>query len=160
VSELIEAVLAIDRKVIQNEKRRARPADEISTHEDTQAGVHAMQASSTPPTGTRCYLAEDRIDANEFFAENYITQGMRLLLTEGFRRLEGRSEVFKLAQAMGGGKMHNLITFGLLRRHPGLWPLWITEMLSPSPQAPMPSQARYHPQIVLKSVHWETPSPL
>ena len=67
-------------------------------------------------------LAEDRIDANEFFAENYVTEGMRLLLTEGFRRLEGRSDqgVFKLTQAMGGGKTHNLLAFGLLARHPEL----------------------------------------
>jgi hypothetical protein len=33
----------------------------------------------------------------------------------------------------------------------GLWALWVTGMLSTSPQAPMPSQARYHPQIGLKS---------
>ena len=33
----------------------------------------------------------------------------------------------------------------------GLWALWVTGMLSTSPQAPIPSQARNHPQIVLKS---------
>ncbi|MGH8569266.1 MAG: DUF499 domain-containing protein, partial [Gammaproteobacteria bacterium] len=67
-------------------------------------------------------LVEDRIDANEFFAENYITEGMRVLLAEGFRRLEGSSDqgVFKLTQAMGGGKTHNLLAFGLLARHPEL----------------------------------------
>ena len=67
-------------------------------------------------------LAEDRIDADEFFAENYITEGMRVLLAEGFRRLEGSSDqgVFKLTQAMGGGKTHNLLAFGLLARHPEL----------------------------------------
>jgi hypothetical protein len=47
---------------------------------------------------------------------------MKTLLTESFRRLEGKSEqaVFKLTQAMGGGKTHNLITLGLLAKHPEL----------------------------------------
>ena len=65
-------------------------------------------------------LVDDRIDPAEFFAENYITEGMKTLLTEGFRRLEGRSAqgVFKLTQAMGGGKTHNLLALGLLAKHP------------------------------------------
>jgi hypothetical protein len=65
-------------------------------------------------------LVQDRIDPAEFFAENHITEGMRILLTEGFRRLEGKSSqgVFKLTQSMGGGKTHNLIAFGLLAKHP------------------------------------------
>jgi len=65
-------------------------------------------------------LIDGRIDPGEFFAENYLTEGMRTLLTEGFRRLEGKSAqgVFKLTQAMGGGKTHNLLAFGLLARHP------------------------------------------
>ncbi|MCA1604205.1 MAG: hypothetical protein LC775_01680, partial [Acidobacteria bacterium] len=32
---------------------------------------------------------------------------------------------------------------------------WVTGMLSTSPQAPMPSQARNHPQIVPKSLIYE-----
>ncbi len=65
-------------------------------------------------------LVEGRIDPEAFFAENHVTEGMRTLLTEGFRRLEGRSAqgVFKLTQAMGGGKTHNLLALGLLARHP------------------------------------------
>ena len=65
-------------------------------------------------------LVADRIDAAEFFAENYITEGMSTLLTESFRRLEGQSTqgVFKLTQAMGGGKTHNLLALGLLAKHP------------------------------------------
>ena len=65
-------------------------------------------------------LVADRIDPAAFFAENYITEGMRTLLTEGFRRLEGASAqgVFKLTQAMGGGKTHNLLALGLLAKHP------------------------------------------
>ncbi|MCY3839415.1 MAG: DUF499 domain-containing protein [Gammaproteobacteria bacterium] len=65
-------------------------------------------------------LTQDRIDPASFFAENYITEGMKTLLAEGFRRLEGQSTqgVFKLTQAMGGGKTHNLLALGLLAKHP------------------------------------------
>ena len=56
-------------------------------------------------------LINDRIKPDEFFVENYITEGMKTLLEHAFRRLEGKSEqgVFKLKQAMGGGKTHNLL---------------------------------------------------
>ena len=66
-------------------------------------------------------LVDGRIDPAGFFAENHVTEGMRTLLTEGFRRLEGKSAqgVFKLTQAMGGGKTHNLLALGLLAGHPG-----------------------------------------
>jgi hypothetical protein len=65
-------------------------------------------------------LIGDRIKPDEFFTENYLTEGMKTLLEQGFRRLEGRSNqgVFKLKQAMGGGKTHNLLTLGLLAKHP------------------------------------------
>ena len=65
-------------------------------------------------------LIDGRIDPAEFFAENYVTEGMKTLLTEAFTRLEGKSTqgVFKLTQAMGGGKTHNLLALGLLARHP------------------------------------------
>ena len=65
-------------------------------------------------------LINDKIDPAEFFEENYITEGMKTLLEQGFRRLEGQSNqgVFRLKQAMGGGKTHNLLTLGLLARHP------------------------------------------
>jgi len=65
-------------------------------------------------------LINDKINPAEFFDENFITEGMKTLLEQGFRRLEGRSNqgVFLLKQAMGGGKTHNLLTLGLLARHP------------------------------------------
>lgn len=65
-------------------------------------------------------LTGDRIDPARFFEENYITEGMKILLEQSFRRLEGKSDqgIFKLKQAMGGGKTHNLLTLGLLARHP------------------------------------------
>ena len=66
-------------------------------------------------------LVSDRIDPDAFFRENHITEGMRILLTEGFRRLEGKTTqgIFKLVQEMGGGKTHNLLVLGLLAKHPG-----------------------------------------
>jgi hypothetical protein len=67
-------------------------------------------------------LIEDRIRPVEFFEENYLTEGMKRLLREAFRRFEGKSSqgVFVLTQAMGGGKTHNMIALGLLAKHPEL----------------------------------------
>lgn len=67
-------------------------------------------------------LIQGRIKAEEFFEENYLTDGMKTLLKEAFRRFTGNSAqgVFKLTQAMGGGKTHNLIVLGLLSKNPGL----------------------------------------
>lgn len=66
------------------------------------------------------HLTAEKIGAKDFFEENYVTEGMKTLLTEAFRRLQKKSEqaVFKLTQAMGGGKTHNLITLGMLAKHP------------------------------------------
>ena len=79
-------------------------------------------------------LIEERIDPGDFFAENYLTEGMKTLLTEGFRRLEGKSDqgVFKLTQAMGGGKTHNLLALGLLAKHPEHRPGVMDSFYSPS----------------------------
>jgi predicted AAA+ superfamily ATPase len=65
-------------------------------------------------------LARDEIDPREFFEENWITEGMKTLLRQAFLRLEGRSSqgLFRLTQAMGGGKTHNLLALGLLAKHP------------------------------------------
>jgi hypothetical protein len=65
-------------------------------------------------------LVADRIDPAPFFEENHITEGMHVLLQQGFRRLEGKSDqgVFLLKQSMGGGKTHNLLALGLLAKHP------------------------------------------
>jgi hypothetical protein len=65
-------------------------------------------------------LTEGKIEPSTFFAENYITQGMKDLYQAVFRRLEGKTDdgVFKLTQTMGGGKTHNMIAVGLLAQHP------------------------------------------
>jgi predicted AAA+ superfamily ATPase len=57
-----------------------------------------------------------------FFDRTFITQGMKDLITEGIARLAGASSqaVFHLKQAMGGGKTHLLVGFGLLARHAAL----------------------------------------
>jgi hypothetical protein len=63
-----------------------------------------------------------RIDGDAFFAENHVTEGMRILFRQVYERLSGRSDqgVFRLKQAMGGGKTHNLIGLGVLARHSAL----------------------------------------
>ena len=54
-----------------------------------------------------------------FFERTHITQGMQDLIGEGIARLAGFSSqaVFHLKQAMGGGKTHLLVGFGLLARN-------------------------------------------
>lgn len=66
------------------------------------------------------HLVDGKIEGKAFFDENYVTDGMRTLLLEAFRRLQGKSDqaVFKLTQAMGGGKTHNLIALGMLAKQP------------------------------------------
>ncbi len=58
-------------------------------------------------------------DGSAFFEKTFITQGMRDLVTEGIARLAGVSTqaIFHLKQAMGGGKTHLLVGFGLLAKH-------------------------------------------
>lgn len=58
-------------------------------------------------------------DGAAFFEKTFITQGMKDLISEGIDRLAGVSTqaVFHLKQAMGGGKTHLLVGFGLLAKH-------------------------------------------
>jgi len=62
------------------------------------------------------------IDPHKFFEENFITQGMEQLLSEAFKRLEGKgagaSGTYLLSQSMGGGKTHNLVALALLAKFP------------------------------------------
>jgi len=57
-------------------------------------------------------------DTSEFFAKTFITGGMRDLLEKGVTRLAGKSNnsIFHLKQAMGGGKTHLMVGFGLLAK--------------------------------------------
>lgn len=58
-------------------------------------------------------------DGRKFFEKTHITGGMDTLIREGIARLSGKSNqaVFHLKQAMGGGKTHLLVGFGLLAKH-------------------------------------------
>ncbi len=79
-------------------------------------------------------LIQGRIDPDTFFRENHITEGMRILLTEGFRRLEGKTTqgVSKLTQAMGGGKTHLLNALGLLAQYPDYRRLVMGDFYTPA----------------------------
>jgi len=57
-------------------------------------------------------------DGSTYFGKTFITEGMKVLLTKGMARLAGRSNdtVFHLKQAMGGGKTHLMVGFGLLAK--------------------------------------------
>ncbi len=61
-------------------------------------------------------------DGSAYFAKTHITQGMETLVREGIARLAGKSTtpIFHLKQAMGGGKTHLLVGFGLLARNKSL----------------------------------------
>ena len=54
----------------------------------------------------------------EYFKKTFITDGMKTLLSKGMARLAGKSNdtVFHLKQAMGGGKTHLMVGFGLLAK--------------------------------------------
>jgi hypothetical protein len=67
-------------------------------------------------------LGTPKVDGREFFRRNYFTDGLDRLVRRGFDRLAGKSEdgAFYLTQAMGGGKTHSLIAFGLLASDPAL----------------------------------------
>ncbi len=57
-----------------------------------------------------------------FFERTFITEGMKSLVEEGIARIAGKSSsaIFHLKQAMGGGKTHLLVSFGLLAKYPNL----------------------------------------
>lgn len=61
-------------------------------------------------------------NGKEYFAKTFITEGMHTLLSRGIARLAGKSNdtVFHLKQAMGGGKTHLMVGFGLLAKDPAL----------------------------------------
>src|SRR4029077_20022599 len=59
-------------------------------------------------------------DIEAFFSRNHVTRGMRELFELGIARLDGRSDqaIYTLTQAMGGGKTHVMVAFGLIARSP------------------------------------------
>jgi hypothetical protein len=66
---------------------------------------------------------QGQVDGQEFFDENFFTNGMISLVDRAFRHLGGSgagSSVFLLSQAMGGGKTHSMVALGLLAQDPKL----------------------------------------
>ena len=61
-------------------------------------------------------------NGEEYFEKTFITDGMKSLLSRGIARLAGKSNdsIFHLKQAMGGGKTHLIVGFGLLAKNPEL----------------------------------------
>lgn len=57
-------------------------------------------------------------NGQEYFKKTFITDGFKTLLSKGMARLAGKSNdtVFHLKQAMGGGKTHLMVGFGLLAK--------------------------------------------
>ncbi len=86
------------------------------------------------------------IHPDEFLSENYVTEGMRILLTEAFNRLEGKttsaSGTFLLSQSMGAGRRTILSPWGSWRNTRNTasrsWPIsssrvtWARSRSSPS----------------------------
>lgn len=67
-------------------------------------------------------LKSKKINGEQFFEENYFTNGMHRLINAAFERFAGKSSngLIKLTQSMGGGKTHNMIALGLLAQNPYL----------------------------------------
>lgn len=61
-------------------------------------------------------------NGQEYFKKTFITDGFKTLLAKGMARLAGKSNdtVFHLKQAMGGGKTHLMVGFGLLAKDAAL----------------------------------------
>ena len=62
-------------------------------------------------------------EAKEFLDSNVLTLGMEFLLMQAFSRLAGigsASGLYKLSEAMGGGKTQSMIVAGILARFPHL----------------------------------------
>src|SRR5438128_12031376 len=73
-------------------------------------------------------------DGSQFFEKTHITQGMQDLISEGIARLAGFSTqaVFHLKQAMGGGKTHLLVGFGLLAKYTDIRNIYFVSTLHAS----------------------------
>lgn len=65
-------------------------------------------------------LGDNSIDAEEFFKETYLTDGMKQLFDIAFRRFDGcgGNAIVRLSQSMGGGKTHLMLSLGLLAKQP------------------------------------------
>jgi hypothetical protein len=64
-------------------------------------------------------LSDKSINADRFFEETFITEGMKLLFDTAFKRFSGEASngLVKLTQAMGGGKTHNMVALGVIAQN-------------------------------------------
>ncbi len=103
--------------------RQARGPDSVKTVRDAcELQENALSIKLSDQIEQLDELIGEEEDGQAFFERTYITQGMHDLISEGMARLAGASSqgVFHLKQAMGGGKTHLLVGFGLLAKHPAL----------------------------------------
>lgn len=90
-----------------------KPWREVATpHPDVLEGSFQQSEFAADITAVRTGKAgREYGDAPSFFQRTYITEGMRLLLTQVAQRLNGRGgePVIQLQTAFGGGKTHTLL---------------------------------------------------
>ena len=103
--------------------RKTRGPDSVKTVRDAcHLQENALSIKLSDQIEQLDELIGEEGDGQTFFERTHITQGMHDLIGEGMARLAGASSqgVFHLKQAMGGGKTHLLVGFGLLAKHPAL----------------------------------------
>src|SRR5436305_11959606 len=90
-----------------------KPWREIAVpHADVLEGTFQQSEFAADITAVQTGKAtREYQDAAAFFERTYITEGMRLLLTQVARRLggQGGEPVIQLQTAFGGGKTHTLL---------------------------------------------------
>ncbi len=90
-----------------------KPWREIAVpHEDVLEGTFLQSEFAADLTAVRQGRAEPEYqDAQKFFERTYITEGMRILLTQVAERLAGRGgePVIQLQTSFGGGKTHTML---------------------------------------------------
>lgn len=93
-----------------------------TVHDACQLQPNALSIKLSDQVEQLDELISSEGDGSAFFEKTHITQGMKDLIAEGIARLAGASSqaIFHLKQAMGGGKTHLLVGFGLLAKSPSL----------------------------------------
>src|SRR3954453_17359935 len=90
-----------------------KPWREITVpHRDVLEGTFQQSEFAADLTAVRAGKAtREYQDAAAFFQRTFITEGMRLLLTQVAQRLNGRGgePVVQLQTAFGGGKTHTML---------------------------------------------------
>src|SRR2546422_811446 len=90
-----------------------KPWREIAIpHEDVLEGTFQQSEFAADITAVHAGKASiEYQDAKAFFQRTFITEGIRLLLTQVARRLNGKGgePVIQLQTAFGGGKTHTML---------------------------------------------------